>query len=120
MAVQIKSLEREKAALQLKIDEAREILTESDIRFANLKERIIRQAEKEKEKILQAADEQSRLMLNNAKQRVKNRIQQAKTAFMAELVDTAIAAAIEKLPKLITREDDEKFLDRFMTEVETT
>jgi F-type H+-transporting ATPase subunit b len=116
---EIESLETQKSALQSQVAEAQQQLTDSDARFAELKEKIVQQAEKEKERIIESAREQSRLMIESAHQRVESRIQHAKASVMSELIDNAIAGALEKLPALITPEDDQKYLDRFMSEVET-
>lgn len=118
VAVEIKSLETQKAAVQLRVEQARTLLAESDIRADEIREKIIRLGEAEKERIIQEAMEQSRLMLESAKQRVESRILHARTSFMAEMVDLAIAAALEKLPHVITPQDDQKYMERFMAEVE--
>ncbi|MDX9785763.1 MAG: ATP synthase F0 subunit B [Desulfobacterales bacterium] len=119
VAVEIKSLENEKAAVQSKVEEARTLLAQSDIRAAEIKEKIIRQAEAEKERMIQEAMAQSRLMLESAKRRVESKIHFARASFMAELVDMAVAAAMEKLPTEITPEDDRKYQDLFMAQVES-
>lgn len=119
VAIEIKSLEEKRVAVQAKVEEARGMLEESDLRFAEIKEKIIRQAENEKERIIETAMEQSRFMLESAKQRVENRIHRARAALMTELVDMAVAGAMEKLPDVITPEDNRNYLNRFMAEVES-
>ena len=53
-------------------------------------------------------------MLEEAKLRVDYRIQQAKKMLKAELVDAAIDLAIEKLPKVITEEDNQKLIQQYI------
>jgi len=116
---EIQALEEEKSTLQSQVAAAQVALSDSDARFTELKEKIIRQAEKEKARVIESAKEQSRLMLESAQQRVESRIQHAKEAVMAELVDKAILGALEKLPSIITPEDDQKYVDLFMAEVQS-
>jgi F-type H+-transporting ATPase subunit b len=115
---EIQSLEEKRSALQSQVAEAQQQLAESDAHFAELKEKIVQQAEKEKERVIESAKEQSRLMIESAQQRVESRIQHAKASVISELIDNAVSGALEKLPAIITAEDDQKYLDRFMSEVE--
>jgi hypothetical protein len=45
---------------------------------------------------------------------MENQIVQAKNSLKIELLDMAMHQAIEKLPALITEEDDQRFLDDYM------
>lgn len=115
LAQEIKRLEDKKQGISENIEETLKTIDESEVRFAELKERIVYQGEKKKEAIIQTAQKQSKIMLEDAKRRIDNYFIQAKTKFRAELIDRAIDLAMEKLPKEITAEDNEKLTSEYLT-----
>jgi F-type H+-transporting ATPase subunit b len=114
VAYEIGVLESQKGKVTARIEETREAITESDIRYADLKEKILRQGERRKQEIIDEAKEQSRIILESTKEKVGSQIQQAKRRFKEEMVDAAIDRALERLPQVITDEDNEKLLDQYM------
>lgn len=114
LAEEIKQLEEEKDNIIEKVNESRKILDESEIRFADLKDRIIKQGERKKQEIIDSAQQQSRSMLEDAKRRIDSLILQAKNTFRAELIDAAIELSMERLPQQITEKDNEKFVDQYL------
>jgi F-type H+-transporting ATPase subunit b len=114
LAREIQKVEDEKAKVENQIKEAMKTLEESDIRFAKLKERIIEQGEKGKQKIIEKAQAQSRIMMEGAKQKIESQIKQAKDMLRAEMVDSAIDLAFERLPEMITDEDSLKFVEVYL------
>ena len=115
LAREIKQIEDEKAELKGKIKETSKILDESEVRFAELKDRIVLQGEKKKEAIIQTAQNQSKIMLEDAKRRIDTHFIQAKNKFRAEMIDKAFDLAMERLPKEITAEDNEKLTVEYLT-----
>jgi F-type H+-transporting ATPase subunit b len=114
LAEEIKQLEEEKDNIIEKVNESRKILDESEIRFADLKDRIIKQGERKKQGIIDSAQQQSRSMLEDANRRIDFLILQAKNTFRAELIDAAIELSMERLPQQITEKDNEKFVDQYL------
>ena len=114
LAQEIKRLEDKKQGITANIDETLKTIDESEVRFAELKERIVQQGEKKKEVIIQTAQKQSQMMLEDAKRRIETHFIQAKNKFKAEMIDRAIDLAMEKLPKEITAEDDEKLTVEYL------
>ena len=114
LAYEIGVLESQKEKVTARIEETREAITESDIRYADLKEKILRQGERRKQEIIDEAKAQSRIMMESTKEKVGSQIQQAKRRFKEEMVDAAIDRAMERLPQVITNEDNEKLLDQYM------
>jgi F-type H+-transporting ATPase subunit b len=114
LAQEIKRLEAEKETVVEKIKETLKTVDESEIRFSELKDRIVRQGEKKKAEIIESAQNQSKMMIEDSKRRVGTYFLQAKNAFRAELIDRAIDMALERLPELITPEDNEKFTREFL------
>jgi len=115
LAREIKRLENKKQGISANIEETLKTIDESEVRFAELKERIIHQGEKKKEAIIQTAQKQSKMMLEDAKRRIDTYFIQAKNKFRAEMIDRAIDLAVERLPKEITAEDNEKLTIEYLT-----
>ena len=114
LARDIGILEKEKEKVNQSIKETKLQLEESAGHFAELKERIVRQGEKQKEKIVENARIQSGLMIEASGQKVEAIIQNAKNSFRAELIDAAFKAAMEKIEDEITDEDNRKFLIQYI------
>ncbi|MGB2927781.1 MAG: ATP synthase F0 subunit B [Desulfobacterales bacterium] len=115
LAREIKRLENKQQGISANIEETLKTIDESEVRFAELKERIVRQGEKKKEAIIQTAQKQSKMMLEDAKRRIDTYFIQAKNKFRAEMIDRAIDLAVERLPKEITTEDNEKLNIEYLT-----
>ena len=115
LAREIKRLDNKKQGISANIEETLKTIDESEVRFAELKERIVRQGEKKKDAIIQTAQKQSKMMLEDAKRRIDTHFIQAKNKFRAEMVDRAIDLAMERLAKEITAEDNEKLTIEYLT-----
>ena len=114
VAGEIEDLEIRRNEMVAKINRTQKDIEESDARFAELKERIIRQGEKKKTEIIESAQKHGTSMIEDAKRRIDTHILQARHAFMSELIDKAVDVALEKLPGHITPEDNEKFTLEFL------
>ena len=114
LAHEIKRLEDKKEGIVANVEEAHKTIDESEVRFAKLKERIVRQGEKKKEAIIQSAQNQSKMMLEDGKRRIDTHFIQAKNKFRAEMIDRAIELAMERLTKEITAEDNEKLTIEYL------
>jgi F-type H+-transporting ATPase subunit b len=106
IAEEIDELEKEKSTLIEKAKTIQQALIDSDTRFQDIKSRIIKQGENKKEAIIQSAQQQYKLMIANSKNKIANQIQTAQRQLRSEMVDKAIALATEKLPQMITTEDE--------------
>lgn len=115
LARDIKKLEDEKLRAEEKSRETLSLLKQGEAHIDQIKAKIIEQGEAAKEKIINDAKEQSRYMLENSKQRLGTRILYAKQAFQAELVESAIKLAMEKLPKELTEDDNRALVNDFLT-----
>ena len=112
---ELRRKEEEKEAAVDAAKEIRQTLNDSEARFAALKDRIVEEGERKKQQLVEDARAQSRQMLAEAERKVKNQILQAKKRIKSELTDAAIDLAMEKLPKMITKEDNQKFVDQFLS-----
>lgn len=114
IAAEIKDLEGEKALATEKINEARRSLAESDARFAELKEMIVRMGEKRRQEIIDDAEQESQFLMAQAEQKVGGYILSAKKAFKDKLVDASINLAMSRLPGQMTDEDRAQMFDRYL------
>lgn len=115
IAEKIEKLESEKNEMIGKLNEQQQLLEDSKTRLSRLKERIIAQGEKNKAKIIEDAKQESKIMLASAKRKIESRTVEARELLKAELVDAAVALAMQNLPQKITAADNQKFVDAFLT-----
>jgi F-type H+-transporting ATPase subunit b len=115
IAREIAQIEEKKKQAADKVTEINKMVDESKARFAKIKDRIVEQGERKKAEIIQTAQNQSKTMIVNAKRRIESHFEQAKNEFKAELIDKAIDLALERFPKEMTPEDNEKFTREFLT-----
>jgi len=115
IADEIGGLEADKEEMLRQIDESKKQLKNSRERLSALKKRIGTQGEKNRQKIIDEAEQESKMMLKSAQQKVDSRIVEARQLLKSELVDSAISLAAKLLPEKITEEDNQKFIDAFMS-----
>jgi F-type H+-transporting ATPase subunit b len=114
VAREIEALESEKNNLLDQIAEHKNQIKSSQERMEALKRRIIAQGEKNKLKIIADAEHESRILLTSAQRKIESRIAEVREALKSELVDDAIALAMQRLPAAITEQDNQKFVDAFI------
>jgi F-type H+-transporting ATPase subunit b len=114
VAREIEMVEEKKEAANKKIQDAARILDESEVRFARVKERIIKEGETKKQKLIEDAKQESKILLESTMKKIDNQLLDAQRAFKSELVDTAISLAMKKLPDEITTEDNQNFTNQFL------
>lgn len=117
VADQIHRLQKQKNAIEAEIEKARSMIEASNVRFEQIKSRIIEDGERTKQEIIDSAREQSKNIIENEKLKATNQITQAKERFMSELVDEASFLAQTKLPSEITDSDHDKLLDLFISNI---
>lgn len=114
ISLQIKRLEEEKDRLRQRVREAETKLEENVLRLEELKERIVQMGERRKIEIIDDARQESRMLLESAKQKIEGRIIGARNRLKAEMIDAAAEMALEKLPGLVTEDDNRILLEQFM------
>ena len=119
VAREIEKIEDKKKIATDKIKESQQALEDSQARFAEVKERIVGQGEKKKQDIIQDAQQQSVIMISETKRRIENQLFQAKSMIRTEILDEAISIAMERLPKEVTEEDNQRFIDQYLASAQT-
>lgn len=111
----IEGVQKEKEDMLAKVQDAKDSLEKSGPRLAEIKSRIVEQGERRKQEIIDEANEHSRLMMKNARQRIDNQIIHARNQMMNELMDMAMGKALERLPREITEEDNERLIQAYLS-----
>lgn len=114
IAEEIDRLETAKNDVLAQIEDHRTQIENSRERLEQLRKTIVAQGEKNKLKIIADAKNESKIMLASAKKKIESRISDARDTIKAELVDDAIALAMQRLPEAITEQDKQKFIDAFI------
>lgn len=114
ISLQIKKLEDEKDRLLQRVREAETEMEENVVRLEELKQRIVQTGERRKLEIIADARQESRMIIESAKQKTEGRIIQARNRLRAEMIDAAAEMALEKLPGLVTEDDNRILLEQFM------
>lgn len=115
IAEEIKILEERKNEVEAKSKETLALIEEGEEHIAKIKARIVEDGERKKQEIIENAQKQSSLMIDKAKKKIENQIMTEKAKFKSELIDSAIDLAMENLPKVITKEDNQGFLDNYFS-----
>jgi F-type H+-transporting ATPase subunit b len=110
----IQNIEEAKELAQEQVKVFLEERDKSRERFEQLKERIISQGRAKQQDIIDGARLGSRLLIESAQRKIDNRILTAKQTLRSEMIDMAIDMAMEKLPKTITDQDNQRFLDHYL------
>ena len=119
VAREIEMVEEKKEEANKKIQDAARMLDESEVRFARVKERIIKEGETKKQKLIEDAQQESKILLESTMKKIESQLLGAKRAFKSELVDAAISLAMKRLPDEITTEDNQNFTNQFLAGTST-
>ncbi len=112
---ELQKAEDQKNSAVEKIQESKAMLDEGKEKFVLMKERIIAQGEKAKTLIIQEAEEQSQFMITEAKRKIESMLLNAKENLRNEIIDEAFDMALKKVPSEITDEDNQKYIDKFVS-----
>lgn len=85
-----------------------------------MRSRIIEMGEKEKKKIIEQAKLAAEKMIDDAKAYAGFQMEKARKELSDEMVDLAISLVEEKLAEEISQEDNEKLINDFLVNLETT
>jgi len=113
-AEEIQRIEDSNQQMERKFQETVGSLDSSRERLRLLQERILREGELRKREIIESARHESRLMLERARLKIDVQILEAHERLKHELVDRAVAAAMERLSAEITPEEQLRLVDRFV------
>ena len=119
IGAEIEQIEQQKEELSQAAATARQQLEESAQRLEKLKQRIVDRGEKKKLEIIAEAREEGRHVMESARRKVQGAALQAKNKIREEMIDMAVAIALEKLPAEITTQDNEKLFEQFLVSADS-
>lgn len=119
ISLQIQRLEEEKNQLVQRVRQAEKELEDNTGRLGEVRERIVQLGERRKQEIISEAHRESQIIMENAKRKIAGRLHQAQSTLRAEMIDTAADLALERLPGIVTAEDNQKLLQRYMARAGT-
>lgn len=90
LSSEVKRLEAERETISNKINEVMKTLSESEARFAHMKENIVKQGESKKAEIINKAGEESIMIIEKAKLKAEIQLLKAKEKLRADIIDQAI------------------------------
>ena len=114
IAYELRRLEEAKAAVLQEVGKMRQQIEQSEIRYEEMKERIIRQGRSRKQAIIDDARRESQMLMDGSRDHIENRLRSAKRKLRAEIIDLAVDKAMQKLPAMVTEQDHRKLLERFL------
>jgi F-type H+-transporting ATPase subunit b len=115
----IRSLEEEKNQLIERLRQAEKELDDSTGRITEMKQRIVKMGERRKQEIIADAHHESQIIMENAKRKNEGRLAQARNSLRSEMIDAAAEMVMNRLPDIITKEDNKKLLKNYMVRAAT-
>lgn len=115
-AEEIRRIEESQQQMDRQFHETVGSVEESRQRLLLLQERILRDGELRRQEIIDSARHESRLLLERTRQKIDAQIAEAHQRLRGELIDQAVALALDRLPAEITAEEELRLVDRFIRE----
>ena len=101
-----------------KVQETVQALEGARERLREIQEKILTEGKRQRQLIIESAQHESRLMFDRANLKIDAQIAEAHLRLRSELIDRAVALAMERLPAEITAEEQLRLLDRFIREAQ--
>jgi F-type H+-transporting ATPase subunit b len=115
-AEEIERAEKSRRRMEEKVREMASAAENRRERLQELKERLLQEGERKHREIIESARRDSQLLLAKTRVSIDHQIHEAKKRLQAELVDRAVEAALERLPGLVTPDDQKKLVETFIRE----
>ncbi|MBU1399033.1 MAG: ATP synthase F0 subunit B [Proteobacteria bacterium] len=96
LSSEIRRFEAEREIISVKINEVMKTLDESETRFAQIKENIVKQGESKKAEIINKAGEESLMIIEKAKLNAEIHLLKAKEKLRADIIDQSIEIPLGK------------------------
>ena len=113
-AEEIERTENRKRQMDEKVLEMTAAVENRRARLQALKERLIQEGERNRREIIESARRDSRTLLEQTRMGIDHQIDEARQQLKAELIDRAVEAALERLPGVITADDQKKLVETFI------
>jgi F-type H+-transporting ATPase subunit b len=114
VAATIERLEAQKQDAKVNLLECQRRLTTSLDRMEGIKSKIVAEGEGRKAQLIAEAQKESRIMMETAQFRISHMVHEARSRLKSELIDTAAELAATKLPGMLTDEDQDRLVRKWM------
>ena len=115
VAAQLRDMEEKKQTIIAKMAETREQIQQRAQYLEDLMTRTTEAAKQDKDRIVELAKAEGAQMIRDAKQRADYQIAAAKKNFRAELIEEAVELAAQKLPTVISSEDESRLQEDYLS-----
>ena len=115
VAAEIKRFEQEKNEALAKVAETEQALAQSQERLEAIRERLVDQGEARRQQIVADAQRESEIILQSAQSKIEADLIRARQALKSDMVERAVALALQRLPAEMTPQDDQRWVDRFIS-----
>jgi F-type H+-transporting ATPase subunit b len=119
-AAVLKQAQEGKEHIDQKVRDTLKDLENARERLRETQERIIREGARQRQRIIDSAQHEGRQLLERTRQKIDVQIAEAHLRLRHELVDRAVAAALERLPAEITAEEQVRLVDRFVRDAQSS
>jgi F-type H+-transporting ATPase subunit b len=103
---------KERVAQQ--VEDTLKALENARERTRDIQEKILAEGARQRQRIIDSAEHESRLLLDRTRQKIDTQIVEARLRIRSELIDRAVALALERLPAEITPEEQARLVERFV------
>jgi len=110
----IDELEEKKHGIENQITETQKELATGQERLVLVKEKIIAEGQRRKEELIAEAKSDSTILMESARHKIDALVRDASARIRTDLIDMAADIAQEKLPKLVTPQDHDRFVQKWM------
>jgi F-type H+-transporting ATPase subunit b len=113
-AASLKQAQAGKEQVDQKVVETMRALETARERLRHIQEKILAEGERQRQQIIDSARHEGRLLLERTRHKIDAQIAEASLRLKADLIDRAVAVALERLPAEITPEEQLRMVDRFV------
>jgi len=104
----------DKERVSQQVEDTLKALENARERMRDIQEKILAEGARQRQRIIDSAEHESRLLLDRTRQKIDTQILEARLRIRSELIDRAVALAMERLPAEITPEEQLRLVDRFV------
>jgi F-type H+-transporting ATPase subunit b len=115
-AAVLKTVQEGKERVDQEVQDTMRALVNARERLRDAQEKILREGTLQRQRIIDSARSESRLLIERTRQKIDAQIAEAHQRLRSDLIDRAIAVALERIPTEITTEEQFQLVDRFVRE----
>jgi F-type H+-transporting ATPase subunit b len=115
-AAVLKQAQEGRERIDQEVQDTKKALESARERLRDTQEKIMREGARQRQRIIDSAQHESRLLIERTRLKIDVQIAEAHLRLRDELIDRAVALALERLPEEITPEEQARLVDRFIRE----